>query len=135
MDQHYAEPIAQTHKMAKILIIGVELEQTLQFLKNPQSPFEVISGHTPVGIIKSLSEDNPPLIICELDFKGRAITEMLEKIDNMGALTNRQIILCANNVETKDLIKLKMLKVQDVFPNPVPDPQAFIEKLKSMLKE
>jgi hypothetical protein len=111
--------------------MGNDLDGDLAFLNHPSSPVELLVATTPVSVVKILTEASPPAIICGAEFKGRSIKEVLEKVSNMGVLTNRKIFVLANDLDGKDIIKLKMLKVQEIFGLPLENPSEFLQKLLS----
>lgn len=115
----------------KVLVMGSELESELAFLNHPSSPIELLTATTPVSVVKILTESSPPVILCAAEFKGRQIKEVLEKVANMGVLENRKIFVFANDLDGKDIIKLKMLKVQEIFSLPLENPSEFLQKLLS----
>lgn len=117
----------------KALVIG-DLIEELAFLDAPSSPFVVIQGTTPVGIIKALTESSPALLICGVDFKGRSMVEVLEKIANMGLGKSTTIVICANELPSKERIKFKMLQIENLIEPPQDgDIQSFMDKLQAFL--
>jgi len=126
-----AVPVAaRTGPKIRMLVLGEELIGQLDFLAGAER-FELLPGNTPVGIIKILSELKPPLMLCGLDFKGRDVTELLTKIDNMGALAATKVVVCAENLMAKDIIKLKMMKIEDTL-DLAGDPNELLEQLIAM---
>lgn len=120
-----------TGDRTKVLVMGTETESELAFLNHPSSPVELLTATTPVSVVKILTESSPPVILCSAEFKGRKIKEVLEKVANMGVLENRKIFVLANDLDGKDIIKLKMLKVQEIFSLPLENPSEFLQKLLS----
>ena len=118
----------------KILVVGDGLMEALSFLGLETSPFEILPGLTPVGIIKCLSEHKPPLMLCGMTFKERQITEILEKIENMGALGKTKVVICAENMLGKDRVKFKMMNLNDVIDLPITNREAFNTQLGEMAK-
>ncbi len=117
----------------KALVIG-DLIDELAFLDAPSSPFAVVQGTTPVGIIKALTESAPALLICGVEFKGRSMVEVLEKISNMGLGKNTTIVVCAQELPSKERIKFKMLQIENLIEPPLDgDVQAFMDKLQAFL--
>jgi hypothetical protein len=117
----------------KVLVIG-DLIDELAFLDTPASPFTVIQGSSPVGIVKALTESSPALLICGVEFKGRSMVEVLEKIANMGLSKSTTIVVCASELPSKERIKFKMLQIENLIEPPQgSDTQGFMEKLKAFL--
>ena len=116
----------------KALVVGDELMAELSFLSLPSSPIEVISGLSPVTIIKILTEEKPKLMLCPLEFKGRSMVEVLDKIFNMGVGSNATIIVFADELPAKDRIKFKMMQIEDHISLPVEDEKACIESLRKI---
>lgn len=118
---------------AKVLVVG-DLVTELAFLAKPDSPFEVLPGTSPVGIIKVLTESQPKLMLCGVEFKGRSMVEVLEKISNMGVSKGTRIVICATELPSKDRIKFKMLKIENLIEPPAAgDEASFVDKLKTYI--
>jgi len=111
------EPKAETPAGPKIkaLVMGGELMNQLDFLTGIDDRFALLPGNTPVGIIKTLAEQKPDLVLCGTEFKGRSIFEVLEKIDNMGALSQTKVVVCAEKLQPSDKIKFKMMRIEHIL--------------------
>jgi len=112
---------------ADVLVVGEELRSEFQFLVDNGLVLRTVD--TPVSIAKALSQDKPKALLCGLEFKGREIVELLERIASMGLLDACQTIVCAADIPLRDRIKLKMLNVQEFQNLPVEDRAAFVNKL------
>ncbi len=125
-----ATPAADSDRPT-LLIFGDDILTEVPFLNAGNSPFEVVVCNTPIRAVKVITEDNPALILCGTEFKGRAITEVLEKINNMGVLKDKKVVVCGNDLTSKDLIKLKMMKIETVVPLPIKTAGEFLAALNS----
>lgn len=114
-----------------LLIFGDDILSEVPFLNAGNSPFDVVVCNTPIRAVKVITEDSPALILCGTEFKGRAIAEVLEKINNMGVLKDKKVVICGNDLNSKDLIKLKMMKIETVVPLPINTPGEFLAALNS----
>ena len=119
----------EASKRPTVLVLGEALLEEIPFLKAKNSPFEVIVSNTPISAVKVITEDAPAMILCGTAFKGRNIVEVLEKIHNMGVLNDRKVVVCGNDLTGKDMIKLKMLKIETVIPLPMTTAQDFLQAL------
>lgn len=115
-----------------ILVFGEEMKEDLAFLESGDHAFNLHIESTPVGILKTINEKNPPLILCGTEFKDRSVVDILEKISNMGVLENRDVVICSDQLAGKDTIKLKMLKVRQIYTFSLENQEEFVEILKKM---
>lgn len=113
----------------KVLVIGESLLNELPFLEDADCPFTPLVGSTPVNVIRLLTEENPPIILCGSQFKGRSSIVVLERITNMGMAENRKIFVCSKDLQSKDRIKFKMMKIGRFVGLPVKDKQGFFNRL------
>ena len=125
-----AETAAPATDKGKLLILGSELLAEMPFLQESSSPYEPVVGMTPVHVIRMLTEANPSLVLLGMEFKGRSTLEVLERIVNMGMAETRQFVLCAHDLQSKDRIKYKMMKVGTFVELPVKDKQDFFACLR-----
>lgn len=123
-----AEPV-EAPKI-KLLVVGEELIEKLAFLGEDKTGLEVIPGLSPVTIIKVLTEDKPKAMICPVEFKGRSMLEVLEKVAAMGVGQDVRTVICSEEIQASDRIKFKMNQIEDVYDLPIEDPDAFIAGLK-----
>ncbi|MBO1322005.1 PilZ domain-containing protein [Acanthopleuribacter pedis] len=126
-----APPASDAVNRPTLLVFGDDVLREVPFLDAPNSPFAVAVCNTPIRAVKVITEDKPALILCGTEFKGRAIVEVLEKINNMGVLKERKVVICGNDIPSKDLIKLKMMKIETVIPLPISGPGEFLSALNS----
>lgn len=115
----------------KLLVVGESLIEQMSFLGEDGSGFEVIPGISPVSIIKVLTEDKPKAMICPVEFKGRSMLEVLEKVAAMGVGKDVRTVICGDDIQTSDRIKFKMNKIENVFDLPIADKDAFKKMLNS----
>lgn len=125
------EIIEDTGPKLKVLILGSELLEEMPFLEQDDR-VELLMGTTPVSLIRILTEDNPGVVLCGTEFKGRSSLDILERISNMGMSSDRRILLCSRDLQSKDRIRFKMMKVDDFVDLPVADTDAFYTILEPL---
>ncbi len=126
-----AQPTAASSRQEsgpKLLVVGNDLMGHLSFLEEDGFALEAVN--TPVAIVKSLSDETPRAMLCGLEFKGREIAELLERVANMGLLDEIKIIVCAEDIPLRERIKLKMLNIQHFQTLPILDKSEFTATLK-----
>lgn len=116
-----------SEQLPMILSLGEDLEDQLLFLDDVEE-FQWEHVSSPMKIIKSLNRGKTEFLMSTLMFKGQSMLEYLEKIQPMGVLKGVEIVIFSKeSLGPKDLIKCRMLGINDVFLFPLEDPDLVLD--------
>lgn len=120
-----------SQQLPMIISLGEELDKELSFLEDVEE-FQWEHVSSPLQIIKALNRHKTAFLMCTVTFKGQSMLEYLEKIAPMGVLKEVEIILYSQErLSPKDLIKCRMLGIQDVFHLPLDDPGLVLDLINT----
>lgn len=119
-------------KKPVLVSLGDHLEEQLGFLGDVPG-YDWVHVNSPLKILKLLREHKSGCLFIPPVYKHQSMLEYLEKISGSGAMENVGIvILVAEPLAPKELIKCRMLKIQHILQLPIENPDNILEILDSI---
>jgi hypothetical protein len=110
-----------------ILSIGETLKEQFSFLAEKED-YRWIHVDSPLRIIKTFNDNKTLFFLFTLTFKNQPMLEYVEKLSNMGVLTDvTMVAFSEENIPPKDVIKCRMAGIEHTLRLPLESPDQLLE--------
>lgn len=113
-----------------ILSIGENLKEHLGLLQEIEG-YRWIHVDSPLRIIKTFNENKTLFFFFSLNFRNQPMLEYIEKLTNMGLLTDVTMVLFfKESIPPKDMIKCRMSGIEHMLKLPLESPNQVLDIIK-----